>query len=65
MWPFKRRSPEYRATRKELWRKFHSTTTRDGSRTVSQALALQPKYPDLSSGELVRLAYWGASGARD
>lgn len=49
--------------RKYLWRKLLQTETRDGTSTVLEALDLQRLYPDLSGPELIRLAYWGASGS--
>lgn len=42
-----------------FWR---SATTPDGWRTLSEANRLEWAYPDLSDAELIRLAYWGASG---
>lgn len=47
-----------------FWRR---TETKEGGRIVSDAWALSclPQYRHLSDAELIRLAYWGASGEED
>lgn len=41
--------------------------TLEGDQTILEAfrLSLRPEYAHLSEGELLRLAYWGASGEAD
>lgn len=43
--------------------KFRSAHRHGGSVVVAEAHAMRHRFPDLSGPELVRLAYWGASGA--
>lgn len=38
MWPFKKRSPQYKATRKALSRKLRECNTRDGQNIVMAAM---------------------------
>lgn len=49
-----------------LWQLLWRCETREGRAIVSEAmvLALDPRYRDLSAGELIRLVYWGASGSK-
>lgn len=39
--------------------------TKEGNDILREAYLLAHEYPDLSEGECIRLAYWGASGAKD
>jgi hypothetical protein len=53
----------YRKARsRPLW--WRVADTADGNRTLAEArrLALHPEYADLTDGQLIRLAYWGAAG---
>ena len=54
-----------RAVRQFLWSKYYKTTTKEGAHVVAVALNLQRQYPNLSGPELIRLAYWGASGSTE
>lgn len=47
------------ATR-HLWTRQAETV--EGNRVLNEARDLARKYPNLSDGELIRLAYWGVSG---
>lgn len=42
-----------------------SADTPDGRRTLAEANRLEWLYPELSDAELIRLAYWGASGSSE
>lgn len=44
-------------------KRFWSARGHGGSEVVAEAHAMRHRFPDLSGPELVRLAYWGASGA--
>lgn len=46
-----------------LDRKWFDATTKEGRDIVREATALRQLHPDLSGPELIRLAYWGVSGA--
>lgn len=62
MWPFKRK-PKSEA-RQYLDEKFADPTlSREGRDIIREATTLSYQHPDLSGPELIRLAYWGASGA--
>jgi hypothetical protein len=43
--------------------KFTVPMGREAFCTVTEAHAIRHRFPDLSGPELVRLVYWGASGA--
>ncbi len=61
MWPFKRKrshkADEY------FQQKFKEHMGREAFDTVKKAHAMRHRYPDLSGPELVRMVYWGTSGA--
>ena len=60
MWPFRRKphkADEY------FRQKFAVSMGREAHRIVFQAYDIRHQYPDLSGPELIRLVYWGASGA--
>jgi hypothetical protein len=44
--------------------KFRERLTLESHRVVFTARKIRHQHPDLSGPELVRLVYWGASGAR-
>lgn len=50
-------------TKRPLWTR--TAETADGKATLEDArrLSMDPQYYDLSDAELIRLAYYGASGA--
>jgi hypothetical protein len=60
IWPFKRRS---HSADQYFAGKFRESMGREAHATVCTAFALRHQYPDLSGPELVRLVYWGGSGA--
>ena len=45
--------------------KFQQPMGREAFAIVAEAWSNRHKYPDLSGPELVRLVYWGASGASE
>ncbi|QIG70757.1 hypothetical protein EVB91_206 [Rhizobium phage RHph_I1_18] len=45
--------------------KFRERMGREAFRIVYAARSIRHQYPDLSGPELVRLVYWGASGAKE
>jgi hypothetical protein len=57
-----RRALQATARRRRLWTM--TAVTPDGHATLAAArrLACNPTYRKLSDGELLRLAYWGATG---
>jgi hypothetical protein len=62
IWPFKRKkhqADEY------FRRKFKEPMGREAFKILYEARSIRHQYPDLSGPELVRLVYWGASGARE
>ena len=46
---------------------YRRTETDEGARILAEARKLKrlPEYAHLSDGELIRLAYWGATGVDD
>lgn len=60
---FRERRERIRAAkRRPLWRR--SADSLEGIRIIIDArwFAVDPRYCHMSDGELIRLAYWGASG---
>lgn len=54
-----------KARERPLWHR--RAATREGNTILREArrLSLLPEYADLTDGQLIRLAYWGASGAAE
>lgn len=61
IWPFRKHQAD--AYFRHKFRHEGPTTT-EGWNTLLEAKWLRHQYPDLSGPELVRLVYWGASGAK-
>lgn len=65
-WNFFRRRPaataSLRPQDRPLWRRM--ADTKEGHEILSEARRLSrlPEYADLTDGQLIRLAYWGATG---
>lgn len=60
MWPFRRKAHQA----DEYFRaKFRERMGDDAYKIVFEARHIRHQYPELSGPELVRLVYWGASGA--
>jgi hypothetical protein len=51
-----------KARARPLWQRRAMTTEGNMILREARRLSLSPEYADLTDGQLIRLAYWGASG---
>ena len=54
-----------KARDRPLWRRRAMTSEGNAVLREARRLSRVPEYADLTDGQLIRLAYWGASGAAE